>query len=431
MTADALTQNEKARFLDLLFDNSITFEGVEKKFKELFPTVRFSVVAREVKLIARDLIFSCDGPALITALYTIDLMRRAECASATALLFDVLAELERAIRKDMFLHEQIKYASKEVRDARKSVDAVRADELRVHCAAKVFVLDLLGGKEMGDTKPSARIAMKQDAIDSALDAWEKASAAVKEPLANATQCWTSERVKQRCGAPLEYGAVFDSTQPQRRSAVIMTTAPAKIPSLPVTSGETQFLLPGQKALLLFDSEVPSSEWSTAKRLLHSAASSSLSPDDQQTLVESLSSKVMKHVDFRDETVCDIAQHNPEVCAVIVSKLSPATARSRLQALIISKVSKAKVAVVLLNAPKSVEQISLRSFVVACLEELKDKTSDKEAVKSFMDCVHELVVNSSKENKELYIADALKPDLEKLVKSVDIPEVTTKWEEMKG
>lgn len=431
MSADYLTQNERTRLLDLLFDNNVTLDGAEKKFKELFPVARFPVAAKQIKSMTRDLIFSCDGPALITALYVVDVMRRADCEPAKAVLFDTLVELEKAIRRDMFLQEQIKYASKEVKEGRKSIDAVHAEELRVHCVAKVFVLDLLGGKTVGDTKPCARLAIKQDAVDSALDVWEKSHMLIKEPLADVTYSWTSDREKQRCGVPLESGAIFDNTQPQRLSAVTMKTAPVKAPSVPVSAGELQFLLPGQKNVLLLDSQAPSSEWDIAKRLLDSVASGVFSLTDKDTLITSLTDSVIKHIDFNDKLICGMATHSPDVCAAVLSKLPAVTASSFIQSLITGKASKANVASVLVNAPKSIEQVNMRTFIAESLRELQESSSDQESAKTFFTCLHQLVTVFSKENNELYIADAVKPDLEKLVKAVDIPEVTSKWEEMKA
>lgn len=434
MATEYLNTGERTRLSELLFDLNQTMDSVEKRFKEIFPLSRYTAVAYELQGLCKELIASSEGVALIIALTVANVMKKSDCQAAKVLLFDNLVELERAIRRDMFLLEQTKYASKEAKETKKSAEAILADSYRIHSGVKVFAFQLLSNSLQGDEKASSFVMKKQDAIDSALDTWEKSGAAVKEPLADLSFAWTAEKERRRCGALSEYGAVFDG-QPNRRSAVTLQTASVRMPSMPVAAGELHYLLPGSGSQLLFDNQPPSMEWTAAKALLDAARKGTLSKSDEQTLLLSLSDRVIQRLGVNGSLLSELAEHSPDVCAAILVKLPTSVASGYIQTLLKGNLGAENVETVLLHASKVLEQINVRTYAAGRMQYFREKiplsASDKEALKNFTLVLHQLVTKASKENKEIYIADAIKPDLEQLFQSSGAPEIISRWEEMKN
>lgn len=433
MSVDYLNTNEKARLTDVIFDPGLSFAAAEKKFKESIPTSRCVAALHQLRLICKELVASSDGAALITSLYLADGMRKADCSPAKVLFYDILVELEYAIRKDMFYGEQIKCQSKDSKEGKKSGEAIHAEWYRMHCAAKVFAFDLLAGAVSGDDKATAYVSKKQDVIEAALERWEKSSADIKEALLDTSQCWAADRDKQRCGTLMGCGAVFDQ-QPNKRAAAVLRTAPSKIPSLPVFTGELQYLLPGQRSFVLFDGEAPSPDWLTVKALLDQATAGPLSKGDRESLIFSLTDRVTQRAGVNNNVVRALTEHNPEVCAAVLSKLPQSTSGAYIQNLLQSDVRVEKIEVVMLHTPKSLEQKNVRLFISSRLEQFLNKASlsasEKESLKEFVLFLHQLVTKASRENKEIYIADPLKSELSALVQASGAPDIVSRWDEIK-
>ncbi|KPA84167.1 hypothetical protein ABB37_02237 [Leptomonas pyrrhocoris] len=431
MPVEYLSAVERTRLMDALFENNILFGALSQKFKETFQPPRYTAAAYEIGQICKELVASSEGASLINALFVVDCMRKQDNIAAKSTFYDILIELEHAIRRDMFVVEQIKYSAKESKESKKSLEATRAEIFRIHCAAKVFAFQLLGDAVTDDEKSVSYVSKRQDAIDEALNAWERASVKIKEPMADMEHCWVAEHEKQQCGCIYETAAVFDD-QPNRRSALLLPRMTAKLPVLPVQEGELQYLLPGNSAMLLFDNTVPSENWTRAKRLLVEARKTKLSKEDEQTLLGVLNESMVSRLGVSPQLLSELGAHNPEVCASILLKVPSHSAGAFVQFLLKASLPDDNMQTILLHASSVLQQINIRTFVSIMLHKLKDRSSaaSADALKNFALTLQQLVGRAAKENKEIFIADGLQSELDQLFQATNQQEIKSRWEEMR-
>lgn len=431
MPVEYLNAAERTRLMDALFENNVSFGGLFQKFREIFPPSRYTAASYEIGQVCKQLVASSEGAGLINALFLVDRMRKHDSIAAKSTFYDILIELEHAIRRDMFVVEQIKYATKESKESKKSLEATRAEVFRIHCAAKVFAFQLLGDSVTDDEKTISYVSKRQDAIDEALNAWEKASVKIKEPMADIEHCWVTEHEKQQCGAIYETAAVYDE-QPNRMSALLLPSMSAKLPMLPVQEGELQYLLPNKSAMLLFDNTMPSENWTRAKRLLVEARKTKLSKEDEQTLLGLLSESLVSRLGVSPQLLSELGAHNPEVCASILLKVPSHSAGAFVQFLLKANIPDDNMQTILLHASSVLQQINVRTFVSMMLHKLKDKsnTASGDAVKNFALTLQQLVGRAAKENKEIFIADGLQAELDQLFQATNNQELKSRWEEVK-
>ncbi|AYU78873.1 hypothetical protein LdCL_230005100 [Leishmania donovani] len=380
----------------------------------------------------KEFVASAEATGLIASLYIVDYMRKQDNVAAKSTFYDVLIELEHAIRRDMFVVEQIKYTTKESKEGKKSLEATRAEVFRIHCAAKVFAFQLLGDTVADDEKVVSYASKKQDSIDEALNAWEKASIKIKEPMADIEHCWVAKHEKQQCGSLYETAAVFDE-QPNKLFALLLPSVTAKLPMLPMQEGELQYLLPGKSAMLLLDSAPPSEGWMISKRLLVEARKSKLSKDDEQTLLGLLNESLVSRLGVSPQQLSELATHSPGVCASVLLKVPSGSAGAFIQFLLKGNIPEDNMQAILLRASSVLQQVNVRTFISTMLHKLKERCglpSAAESLKSFAVTLHQLVMKAAKENREIFIADTFRADLEQLFQSSNIPEVKNRWEEMK-
>ncbi|CAJ1024848.1 hypothetical protein, conserved [Leishmania lindenbergi] len=380
----------------------------------------------------KEFVASTEGTALLAALYIVDYMRKQDNVAAKSTFYDVLIELEHAIRRDMFIVEQIKYTTKESKEGKKSMEATRAEAFRIHCAAKVFAFQLLGDVVADDEKVVSYASKKQESIDEALNAWEKASIKIKEPMADIEHCWVAKQEKQQCGSLYETAAVFDE-QPNKTFALLLPSITAKLPMLPMQEGELQYVLPGKSGMLLLDSAPPSEGWMISKRLLVQARKSKLPKDDEQALLGLLNESLVSRLGVSPQQLSELATHNPEVCASVLLKLPSGSAGAFIQFLLKGNIPEENMQTILLRASSVLQQVNVRTFISTMIHKLRERgdlSTGAESVKNFALSLHQLVMKAAKENREIFIADAFRPDLEQLFQSSSNPEVKNRWEDMK-
>ncbi|KPI85501.1 hypothetical protein ABL78_5462 [Leptomonas seymouri] len=431
MSVEYLNATDRTRLLDALFDINASFLTLSQKFKEVCQPPRFAAASYEIGQLCKQLIASSEGAGLINALFVVDYMRKRESVAAKSTFYDILIELEHAIRRDMFFMEQIKYTTKESKESKSSLEATRAEMFRIHCAAKVFAFQLLGDAVTDDEKTISYASKRQEAIDEALNAWEKASVKIKEPMTDVEHCWVAEHEKQQCGSIYETAAVFDE-RPNMNSALLLPNMTAKLPVLPLQEGELQYLLPGKSAMLLFDSAAPSENWSRAKRLLMEARKTKISKEDELALVGLLNESLVSRLGVSPQMLSELGAHNPEVCASILLKVPAQSAGAFVQFLLKANIPDDNIQTILLHASSVIQQINVRTFVSTMLHKLRDRSNavSVDAIKNFALTLQQLVDRAAKENKEIYIADGLQSELDQLFQSTGNPEMKSRWDEIK-
>ncbi|KAG5504317.1 hypothetical protein JKF63_04762 [Porcisia hertigi] len=429
---DFLNPSERSRLLDVLFDSTFSFGTLSKRFRDSFQPARYPAVSCEIGQMCKEFVASTEGTGLIAALYVVDYMRKQDSVAAKSTFYGVLIDLEHAIRRDMFILEQIKYTTKESKESKRSMEATRAEVFRIHCAAKVFAFQLLGDTVADDEKVASYASKKQESIDEALNAWEKASMKIKEPMADIEHSWVAKHEKEQCGSLYETAAVFDE-QPNKSLALLLPSVSAKLPMLPLQEGELQLLLPGKSAMLLVDCAPPSEGWSISKRLLVEARKSKLSKDDEQTLLGLLNESLVSHLGVSAQLLSELATHNPEVCASVLLKVPSGSAGAFTQVLLKGNIPEDNMQTVLLRASSVLQQVNVRTFISTMLHKLKEKggsAAGGETLRRFALTLHQLVTKASKENREIFIAEAFHPDLEHQFQSSNDPEMKNRWDEMK-
>lgn len=264
MVLEYLSLTDAQRLLNFFSDGKLQFSVLEKTFRESFSTETYFNVSRAIQNMAQGMIISTDALGLVTSFFLLDIMCRADCEVAKSVFYDTLLRLERAMRHDVCLTEQIKYASKETKEGKKALEATSAEKYRLHCAAKGFAFRLLANKVAPDETLLSVLHDKQEQIDAALNAWESNCAQLKESIANISHCWIQDIEKNSCETLSKSSAVLDS---DFREALLLQVARPRLPSLPLVSGELQFLLPGgspSSDLLLIGTELATGERQASK-----------------------------------------------------------------------------------------------------------------------------------------------------------------------
>ncbi|KAG5478590.1 hypothetical protein LSCM1_05992 [Leishmania martiniquensis] len=432
MSVEFLNPAERSRLLDALLDSTSSFGVLSKRFRDSFQPGRYSAVSCEIGQICKQFVASTESTGLISALYVVDYMRKQDSIAAKSTFYDVLIELEHAIRRDMFIVEQIKYTTKESKDGRKSMEATRAETFRIHCAAKVFAFQLLGDAVADDEKVVSYASKKQESIDEALNAWERASIKIKEPMADMEHCWVANHEKQQCGCLYETAAVFDE-QPNKALGLLLPSVAAKLPTLPLQEGELHYLLTGKSAMLLLDSTAPSEAWMIAKRLVVEARRSKLCKEDEVTLLGLLNESLVSRLGVSPQQLSELATYNPEVCASVLLKVAPGPAGALIQFLLKGNIPEDNMQTIVLRASSVLQQVNVRTFISTMIHRLKERggsPTSAESLNSFALTLHQLVMKAAKENREIFIADAFRSDLEQIFLSSSSPELKSRWEEMK-
>ncbi|RNF00812.1 hypothetical protein TraAM80_07396 [Trypanosoma rangeli] len=435
MVVEYLNSADAQRLIEFLGDDKLTFSTLEKSFKEAFSKDTFLNVSRAIQQLVQNMITSGEGVGIVSSLFILNIMRKMECETAKCVFYDALLELERAMRQDVCFTEQIKYASKEAKEGKKSLEATNAEKYRLHCAAKEFAFRLLANKVSPDETSLAVLHDKQEQIDAALNAWESNGLQLKEAIANIAHCWAQDVEKNSCETLSKMSAVLGSGV---HAALLLQAARPQFPSLPLVSGELQFLIPGGSPgsdLLYFDAEPVTEEWKISKKLITLSCDTPLSKEEQQQLIHTLSSgDVFNRLGINIELLGRIAIHNPDVSAALMLRLPPQEGSQCIRHILKSSVSPEHVETVLLHASKVLQQDNLRTYITGKLHFFKEKTSlsssDKDSIKSFIMTLHQLVTKASKDNKDMYIAEALKSDITHLCEKCDLPEVSARWEELK-
>ncbi|ESS61693.1 hypothetical protein TCDM_10708 [Trypanosoma cruzi Dm28c] len=435
MVIEYLNSADTQRLIEFLGDGKLKFSVLEKSFKEAFPKDTHFNVSRAIQQLVQSMIKSGEGVGIVSSFFTLDIMCKMECETAKCVFYDALLELERVMRQDVCFTEQIKYASKETKEGKKSLEAINAEKYRFHCAAKGFAFRLLANKVSPDETSLAVLYDKQEQIDAALNAWEINSLQLKESIANIAHCWTQDVEKNSCEALSKNSAIFDSGV---RAALLLQAARPQLPSLPLVSGELQFLTPGGSPgsdLLFFDTEPVTEEWKLSKKLIALSCNSLLNKEEQQQLIHTLSSGDLFHrLGINIELLSLMAIHNPDLSAALILKLPPQEGSQCIQQILKSSVPPEHAETVLLHASKILQQVNIRAYINGKLHLFKEKstlsTSDKNSIKSFIMTLYQLVTKASKENKEVYIAETLKSEITQLCERCDLPEVSARWEELK-
>ncbi|KAG5478784.1 hypothetical protein CUR178_05362 [Leishmania enriettii] len=432
MSVEFLTPAERSRLLDALLDSTSSFGNLSKRFREGFQPCRYSAVSLEMGQMCKEFVASTESTGLIAALYVMDYMRKQDNVAAKSTFYEVLIELEHAIRRDMFIVEQIKYTTKESKESKKSMEATRAEIFRIHCAAKVFAFQLLGDAVADEERVVSYASKKQESIDEALNAWERASIKIKEPMADIEHCWVASHEKQQCGSLYETAAVFDE-QPNNTFALLLPSVTAKLPMLPLQEGELHYLLPEKSAMLLLDCAVPSEGWMTCKRLLVEARRFKLSKDDELLLLGLLNESLVSRLGVCPQLLSELATYNPEVCASVLLKVASGSAGAFIQFLLKCNIPEDNMQTILLRASSVLQQVNMRTFISTMIHRLKERGGSPrsaESLNSFALTLHQLVMKAAKENREIFIADAFRSDLEQLFHASNNPELKSRWEEMK-
>ncbi|KAH9593453.1 hypothetical protein LSM04_005683 [Trypanosoma melophagium] len=434
MAVEYLNAADARRLLDFLSEGKLKFSAIEKVFKETFSKDCFFNISRAIQQMVQGMIVSPEGIGLVSSFFILDIMCKMDYEVAKSVFYGTLLDLERAMRQDVCIAEQIKYASKETKEGKKVFEANNADKYRLHCAAKEFAFRLLANKVNPDETPLTVLNEKQEHIDAALNAWETNSVQLKESISNIAHCWTLDTEKNTCETLSKNSALVDS---RGRSALVLQITRSQLPSLPLAPGELQFLLPAPPAndLLLINTDPATEEWKLAKKMIVLSCEISLNKEEQQKLIQTLSSgDVFNRVGINVELLSQMAIHNPDVSAALILRLPPQEGNQCVQHILKSSIPPEHAETVLLHASKILQQNNLRAYITGKLHNLKEKaslaSSDKDAVKSFIMTLHQLVTKTSKENKEMYIAEALKNDITQLCEKCDLPEVTARWEELK-
>lgn len=178
---------------------------------------------------------------------------------------------------------------------------------------------------------------------------------------------------------------------------------------------------------------PSKTWLAVKNLLDMASAQVLSKSNQQTLLQAINHETIPQLGLSPQLLGDLATHNPDVCAEILLKLSPASANSHLEKLFTSNLPYVATDTVIIHAARILDQPTFKLFLENRLASLSGAPSQsaetREAMKSFAFILHQLVTKASKENKQLFIHSSLKKSLGEMFMSSGAPDVMSRWEDI--
>ncbi|KAG8343792.1 hypothetical protein TRVL_05379 [Trypanosoma vivax] len=434
MFVEFLGSADSQRLFELISEGNDKFMMMEKTFTDTFLIDSFLKVSMTLQRVLHGMITSPEGIGLVSSFFILDVMRKMNCEAAKFVFYDALLELERALRHDVCVAEQIKYASKDAKEGKKVYEATNSERYRIRSAAKSFAFRLLAGKVEPNETPLQAISNKQEHIDAVLDAWESNSTLLKEYIGDVAQSWALETERNTCEILSKNAAVLDS---EARSALIIQTTAPHLPSLSLSPGELQLLLPGLLLTdpLLINSEPPTEDWKTAKEIIGLGCEGLLNREDHDKLIQSLSSsELFARLGVNVGLLVRIAKYNPDVAAELILRLSPQEGNQCIQQMLKSSLPEENMDAVLLHSSKILQHASVHAYITSRIQSFKDKSAlspnDKDVVKGFIMTLHQLLTKSSKENKEIYITEVLKADVTRLCERCDLQEVSTIWEELK-
>jgi hypothetical protein len=186
--------------------------------------------------------------------------------------------------------------------------------------------------------------------------------------------------------------------------------------------------------LVFDGQGASADWKSARAIVAAAVTGPLSPTDEETLSAVLASEsnVLSKMIISPQLGCALAVNNAQVCASIITH-RPDISSQLLSAVILSpSVPVESAETILLFASRILEQFHVFKYIQLSTARIRATEVDKqrEAVKGFVTTLHHLVTKASRENKELYIADAHKAELQSLFGEYsNVSEIASRWAEM--
>ncbi|CAD2219098.1 CCR4-NOT transcription complex subunit 11, putative [Angomonas deanei] len=331
----------------------------------------------------------------------------------------------------MYLAEQLKYSTKEqTKEKKKGSEAAFADAYRIHNSVKVFLFDILADGVKKDEKPEFFLRKSVDELNTELEGLEKNPEKLKAPIGNLSQKWCTEKEKSITGSLLGEAAIVES-EANKKTALIVNLPQCPLPTTPVSAGEVFFLLPGSNPFVLSNKPI-NATWKQARKMLEEAQKAPLNAEKSEKMLNLLNDPGVRHIGIDGSVLRNLATHNPEICGSLLSKLPNNEVSEHVQSFIKGGVASDNIEKIMTKTSKLLEQINIRTYVGEIINQFKEKSltaADKEILKRFCNFLHQLISQHSKENKELYIPDAVKKDLESIFKSCDNAEVLNKWNEM--
>ncbi|KAH8610947.1 hypothetical protein ERJ75_001054500 [Trypanosoma vivax] len=137
MFVEFLGSADSQRLFELISEGNDKFMMMEKTFTDTFLIDSFLKVSMTLQRVLHGMITSPEGIGLVSSFFILDVMRKMNCEAAKFVFYDALLELERALRHDVCVAEQIKYASKDAKKVRRYMrllilrDIASALQLRV------------------------------------------------------------------------------------------------------------------------------------------------------------------------------------------------------------------------------------------------------------------------------------------------------------
>lgn len=405
-----------------LLTSTQNLQELEGRFRQAFPAELFSNVAVGIQSLHREsayLVVNVSQVETINAVLFLDVMRRADCVAAKAVLYDILLHLEQLLRDDARKVESARYrsmtATKDAkrRDAR---DVLDSEGTRLRSAVKLFAFELLTGK--ADLAKSAVdiLSAEQSMIDSALDQWQKNASEVKEIFNDLLHCLDGE-AERSTTTPLTRVGVAAYTPPQSAPVLVVPAlAKAALPGPTVPFSDLKMILTGSGSLsnvFVLDNQTHSAEWKTARDLLREAASEPLEPTKQQSLTNALTANTVARLGIQPSTFCSVVTHNPEIGAALVYRMKDPS--PMLEAMM-SSAPQEQTETVILHAAKSLRQVHVFKYIQQSLQRIKNAAANakQDLVVSMVTTLHQLLAKYAKDNKELYISASQKTELDKLL-----------------
>lgn len=419
---EVLGTKELDQLLELLSTETQSLQEVETRFRQLFREDIFTQVAMGMQFLHREagyLIVNLSQVESIHAVLLLDVMRRADCIAAKAVLYDLLLHLEQLLREDAKKVESARYrsmtATKDAkrRDAR---DILDNEGTRLRSVVKLFALEILTGKANTSKTAVEVLAMEQATLDSALDTWQKNASEVKELFVDLLHCMDSEAERASTGPLTRVGVVAYTPSQSASHVIVPSVAKAPLPPPPVFCNDLKMLLTvggTVSSLFLLDSQAHSTEWKTARELLREAATAPLDPTQQQALTLALTANTVARLGLQASSFCQVVSHNPEIGAALVHRMKDP---GPLLEAMMSAAPQEQTETVMLHAAKSLRQVHVFKYVQQSLQRIKAAAANTklDLVLNMVSTLHQLLTKYAKDNKELYISDAQKPELDRLL-----------------
>ncbi|EPY30606.1 hypothetical protein AGDE_09359 [Angomonas deanei] len=162
-------------------------------------------------------------------------------------------------------------------------------------------------------------------------------------------------------------------------------------------------------------------------MLEEAQKAPLNAEKSEKMLNLLNDPGVRHIGIDGSVLRNLATHNPEICGSLLSKLPNNEVSEHVQSFIKGGVASDNIEKIMTKTSKLLEQINIRTYVGEIINQFKEKSltaADKEILKRFCNFLHQLISQHSKENKELYIPDAVKKDLESFSSLATTPRCLT-------